>query len=293
MATARTALQGLLTAITPAGGWAATTPPTKAAVGWPGQQIIQGVAQGGYTLVAVFDAGDGAKNSTRWAGYTAGSLDVQPPAPGLLATLSKNVLAASGTCTVTLSGSPNVNDAVVFAAQPILGAAALANAVAGSSDTLTTLAAALAVSITASGLGLSATATGAVVTVTASSTTPLCALTANTGNVGQRTQETKRMTRHVRVIVWATTEAIRETVGNAIDQQLGVLDDIGGVYLSNAPLGDWLHIHSEGDMLVEEQLADIFRWDFRVALEYGTLSVEALYPVLGTSFDFTPSPPQP
>jgi hypothetical protein len=291
MATARTALQGLLTALTPS--WGTPSPAVKSGIGWPGQQLIQGVAQGGYTLVAIFDAGDGAKNSTRWAGYTAGSLDVQPPDPGFTAALSAALLPTSGSVTVTLSGSPNVNDAVVFAAQPLLGAAALANAVAGSSDTLDTLATALAVSITASGLGLSATATGAVVTVTADSATPLCALTAATGNVGSRTQETKRMTRHVRVIVWANTEPVREAIGNAVDGAIGVLDNVGGFYLSSSPLGDWVHVHSEGDLMVEEQLADIFRWDFRVALEYGTLAVEALYPVLGTSFAFTGGPTLP
>lgn len=293
MATARTALEGLLAQVTPGGGWGSTL----AGIGWPGQQLIQSVAQGA-SLVAVFDAGDGAKNATRWAGTTIGINDALPAAPGLLAAVSATALQPSGSITVTLSGSPNVNDAVVFSAQPVSfgSAAALANAVTGSGSTLSTLATALAASITASGLGLSASATGAVVTVTASSTTPICAVAANTGNQGTRTFETKRMARHVRCIVWAQTEALRESIGNPIDTQIGVLDDRGGFYLSPAspgPLGDWVHVHSDGDMLIEEQLADIYRWDFRVVLEYGTLNTETLYPVLGTSFQFTGGPTLP
>ena len=91
MATARTALEGLLAQVTPGGGWGSTL----AGIGWPGQQLIQSVAQGA-SLVAVFDAGDGAKNATRWAGTTIGINDALPAAPGLLATVSSTALQPSG-----------------------------------------------------------------------------------------------------------------------------------------------------------------------------------------------------
>ena len=288
MATARTAMQGLLSQLSPL--FAGLTPTAKFGIGWPSMLQIQSVAKKQCTLVAVYDAGDGAKNVTRWAAQTIGILDALPPAPGLLATVSDQTLAGSGTSTITLSGTPNANDAVVFSAQPVDGTPALlSNATATGSSTLTSLATALAASINAAALyGITASGSGAVVTVTGSSS-PLVLLGANTGNVGQRTFETKRMMRHVRAIVWANTEATREAFGTLIDTQLGILDDRGGFYLSPAspgPLGDYVAVHALNDMYVEDQLADIYRWDFRVGLEYGTMNVEALYPVLGTSLSF-------
>jgi hypothetical protein len=288
MATARTAMQGLLSQLTPL--FTGLTPTVKAAVGWPSMLLIQSVAKKQCTLVAVYDAGDGAKNATRWAGQTIGILDVAPPAPGVTAAVSETTLAGDGTATITLSGAPNVADAVVFSAQPVDGAPALlSNATATSGSTLTSMATALAASINTADLyGITASGSGAVVTV-AGSSSPLVLLGANTGNVGTRTRETKRMMRHVRVIVWGMSEAVREAFGNPIDVQLGKLDDNGGFYLSPVspgPLGDYVAVHSLGDMYVEDQLADIYRWDFRVGLEYGTLDVESLYPVLGTSLSF-------
>lgn len=290
MATARTALQGLLTNITPGGGWSSYTPPVKAGIGWPSSEQIQDVVKGGYSLVSVYDAGDGARDATRWAGPTYGMVPVAAPTPGLLAAVSAGTLGPNGgSVTITLSGTPNVNDAVVFAAQPAaLVAALLANATAVAGSTLDTLATALATSINAADLyGITASATGAVVTVEASAATPLCLVAANTGNVGQRAMEVKRMARHVRVILWAMSEANRETVGNAIDLAIGVLANTGGFYLSSSPLGDWVSVQKPHDMYVEEQLHDLYRWDFSVVLEYGTLNLETLYPVLGTSLAFT------
>lgn len=296
MATARTALSGLLAQLAPT--WSGASPVVKSGIGWPSTQQIQDVVKGGYTLVNCFDAGDGARNATKWVGQTVGILEVQPPAPGLVATLSQpTVLQPSSSVTVTLSGTPNLNDAVVFSAQPnqTTGVALLANALTGAGSTLDTLATALAASINTADLyGITASATGAVVTVSSSSSTPVVSCAANCGNQGSRSPELKRMARHVRVIVWAKSEAVRETIGNAIDLALGVLDNTGGFYLSPAspgPLGDWVHVHVDGDMLIEEQLQDIYRWDFRVMLEYGTIATEVIAPVLGTSFTFTPTVP--
>lgn len=306
MAQARTAIQGLLYQFNLSAGF---TPPIKQGVGFPSTPLIQDVTKGAYSIVSVYDAGDGARNTTRWAGQTMGLLDLDPPAPGVTAALNTRTLAATGTCTITLSGTPLIHDAVVFSAQPVLwlSQALLANATAGSNDTPTTMAATLAASINTAALyGVTATSTGAVVTVTAGNATPFSLLAANVGNQGARTFETKRMARHVRVTAWAASPSQREAIGNSIDVTLGILSNTGGFYLSKTPfdapfdtafdyqpLGDWVSVRAEADHWVEEPLADLYRWDFRVCLEYGTMNIETLYPVLGTSFTFAGAPPLP
>ncbi len=293
MATARTALQGLLTQLVPL--WSGFNPPVKFGVGWPSQLLIQDVTKGSYSLASVWD-GDGTKNTTRWAGTSYIAPDVTPPTPGVTAVLSPAVLTPGGTATLTLSGAPNANDAVVFSGQPMLGASLLANAIASTGESLASLASALASSISSAALyGVTASASGAVVTISAVSTTPTLNIAANAGNVGSRTLETKRVERHVRVICWCKDEPTRQAVTDPVDSTIGYLSNYFGFPLAGtagtSTASDWVRVRYLSDLYIEEQLADLYRRDFRVALEYGTSYLETLYPVLGGSLNFTPQVP--
>ena len=285
MGTLRQVLDGLVGQLAPL--YVGATPPVQLAVGWPPMAALQDVSKGVATLGTVFD-GDGTRDTTRWAGQTMAVPDVVV-APLVTAVLSAPIITPGGTATITLGGAIQANDAVVFSGSVGLGlgGAVLANATASASDTLNTLASSLAAAITSAGGGFSATATGAVVTVTLAATAPGNGqLGVNVGNLGTRIRELRRVTRHVRVIFWTQTEAIRQAVTDPADELFGELANFGFYTL---PSGEYVHVSYLSDSYVDdEQLRDIYRRDHRLALEYGTTRVESLYPVLGSNLAFIP-----
>jgi hypothetical protein len=290
MATLRTVLDGLVAQLSPL--YTGASPAVQLAVGWPPLDVIQDVSKGDLTAISVYD-GDGTRNTTRWAGKTWARVDTVT-APGISVTVNPSLLPPGGSCTVTLSGTPATNDAVVFAAQPLLGPAVLGSAVASSGETLDQLATALASSLTTA--GLTATAVGAVVTVTAAGG-PSYTVQAETGNLGARTFETVRIERHVRVIIWTQTELLRQSIGDPAVATICALEDYFGYSLAPNDVGlsgvtvpgDWVRVKYGSDRYVEdEQLKDVYRRDIRLSLEYGTPLVQTLYPVLGLGLTVTP-----
>ena len=285
MGTARQVLDGLVAQLTPL--WTGFSPAVICGVGWPSRNMIESVAtEASGPLVMVYD-GDGTRNTTRWLRTPAAKTAV-PPAPGVTAALSSIYLLASGSLTITLSGSPNTNDAVVFSAQPLLLAAILSNATATLGETLAQMATALAASITTNGtaVGVAATATGPVVTVTNAGTTNYTCM-ANSGNIGSQLWENARLNRFVRICAWTVDEPTRQTVTDPIASQLAYLENYFGYHLMS---GEGVRLIYHSDAYVEDaQLADTYRRDFRLSLEYGVTQLDTLYPVLGTSLSFTPA----
>jgi hypothetical protein len=255
--------------------------------GWPSKNHLDDITLGNYSLISVYD-GDGTRNTTRW-GRTPAALDTQPATPGVSAALSTTVLTAGKTATLTLTGTPNVGDAAVLSAQSTLGPAVLGSATTGAAETLAQLATALAASIQSgayAAANLTAAAVGGVITLTNASGGPAYQLQANTGNVGSRLWENRRVERHVRVIVWTNSDANRQVVGDPLDVLFAQLSNYFGFAL---PTGEWVRLKYMSDTYVEDaQLADVYRRDFRISLEYGVNQTDLLYPILGTSLTLTP-----
>jgi hypothetical protein len=266
---------------------AALSTPVIVGIGWPSKNTLDDLFLNSYTLVSIYD-GDGTRNTTRW-GRTPAALDTQPATPGVSAALSTTVLTAGKTATLTLTGTPNVGDAAVLSAQSTLGPAVLGSATTTLSETLAQLATALAASIQSgayAAANLTASAVGGVITLTNASGGPAYQLLANTGNVGSRLWENRRVERHVRVIVWTNSEAAREAVGDPLDVLFAQLSNYFGFAL---PTGEWVRLKYMSDTYVEDaQLADVYRRDFRISLEYGVNQTDLLYPILGTSLTLTP-----
>jgi hypothetical protein len=213
-----------------------------------------------------------------------------PAAPGVTAALNTGFLKPNGsTVTATLSGTPNVNDAVVFQAETVFAPAVLASATAVASESLTTLAAALTTQINSGPYAnalVTATSTGPVITITNNSATGYnCGV--NSGNVGSVLWENRRVERHVRVISWTKTEVIRQQVSDPVDGLLAQLENYWGYHLAT---GEGVRLIYRSDSYVEDaQLSDVYRRDFRISLEYGVTQLDTLYPVLATAFTFKAS----
>lgn len=286
MATARQVLDGLVTQLTPL--FTGFTPTVYCGVGWPSERAIAQVTQGGSSLVAVYD-GDGTRNTTRWNRIQATPVTAAP-APGVTSALNTGFLSPNGgTLTITLSGTPNAQDAVVFQAQGPTAYALLGTATAVASETLDSLAAALANSINTGTYAnplVTATANDAVITITNESALPYVCST-GTANQGSVLWENRRVERHVRVIGWTQNEVIRQAVTDPIDSTLAQLENYFGYYLAT---GESVRVMYRSDSYVEDaQLSDVYRRDFRVSLEYGTTQLDTLYPVLANAFTFEAS----
>ena len=273
MATTRTVLQAMVSqiaAVTP------SSPSFSLAVGWPPEDAIMSVPKTGYAVGGVFDAGPAPADRTRWHAITA--VPDTNSVPGLTAVLSGSGFLSSGQhATVTIGGSPIVNDAV-----GIQCGYQAATVVATNGDTTTTIAAGLAAAVNASSVAATATSAGAVLTLTATSSIPVSVATSN---IGTRTTEYHRITRFVRCVIWCPSEATRESIGDPIDLLFAQLEQNYGFQVTN---GEFVRVlYDQGDLYDESlQLKDIYRRDFRTKLEYGVTGTSSIYPVVG--FNLTP-----
>ncbi len=269
MATTAIALSALGAQVAASAGLPAS-PALTIGYGWPSESTVMRVATGEVgPLASVYDEGV-PRNTTRWHPIPAIPDSVTPP--GLVATLSATVTTT--TATITLSGTPKVDDCVALGSLESQAASYTATA----TDTLDTIAAGLAAAINAGMTAVTASASGAVVTLTA--VAPVVTLSAGVANQGVRVTEFKRIDRLVRVVLWTASETMRQSYGDPIDSQLARLY---ADYGFQAPAGDWIRLAYSSDQYVEqEQLRDIYRRDFHATLEYGVTGQDVLYPVLST-----------
>jgi hypothetical protein len=254
---------------------AGLTPLPAVNLGWPAERTLMAlVAQQKLSVVNLYDLGR-SRDASRFLLFIANEIDV---AAGITSVLSASQLSSS--VTVTLGGTVGLNDAVSFVAQNGKTVSATV-AVAGASDTPTSMASNLASAINSAATlsnWVSASATANVVTVY-NLTGSLLIVASNVGNGGTRYVEEHRVARAGQVNVWTPTAASRDQIARIIDTQLSYLDAHFG--LSGGPDQTWVRTRYLGDQMVDEDVyRDLYRWLFHVELEYGQTYAEALYTVL-------------
>ena len=185
-----------------------------------------------------------------------------------------------GTATIQIGGPITPNDAVAIVYSHVKGTSGAVVVIASATDAPNTVAANLAAALnndaTASTL-VHATAANNVVTLRSQISTPTT-IVANVGNGATRTREIGRRDRHLQVILWTRTEDDRNSVGNAIDTQIAKLEANFGLTFPDGTLGRVLYA---GDQQFDDAtLADTYRRDFMVSVDYPITTIDALYAVL-------------
>ncbi len=251
--------------------------------GWPPANMIQTVVGTQNAIVNIYDYRQ-SKDTTRWPVRRVSEVNVTATT---IAVLNNPTLVSGGTVTITLSGTPTVNDAIAFVANNArVTSSALVTAISG--DTATTLATKLAAAInTAATLNtwVSATSLGAAVTVTSLVGNAML-VQANVGNQSTFQQELRRVVRRMWICVWVGAEAIREVVGDPIEDKLSLLQSQYGVTFSD---GTWLKFDFVGDIISEEDiLVGVYRRNFFIDVEYGISPTQTATSVLVEKFSLTP-----
>lgn len=288
MATARAVMNKLASIMAPVVAGiqvSGQSAPVTFGIGWPSTNKIQDVPKasaGVFTsLCGIFDRGAG-NNTTRWP-VIAAVPDVVG-ACGLVCDLVDNSPLLT-TATLTLTGSPNTNDTVVFQygngvvlSPGYLESTALVGYKALVSDTLATFATALAAAISTIA-GLTAVSSGGVISIT-STNAPTYAV-ANAANQSVRTNEYNRLNRHLAVTFWCPSELHRQALTDPIESFLVQTRSSYGFQLAN---GEWVRLMYERDAYIDDaQLQSIFRRDFFMECEYGLTGSVLAYPILGAS----------
>lgn len=254
------------------------SPAPVVGIGWPALKRLQQLGSAG-PLVSIYDRSD-AKNRTRWTPFTA-TETVFPT--GVSATLSAPAIAAFGSVTVTVGGTPNLNDAIGLAVtNGVNGSATMAGAVAisASGATAATMASALASAVNAEatlGAWMTASANANVVTLTGI-VGALLRVAANVGNIASRATEVRRVQRTIQIVCWAATRTVLSQVCDPIEQALSAAQANFGYELGD---GTWLRIVLAADQDIEDDLLqDAYRRDFFATVEYGITTVDDAYSVL-------------
>lgn len=252
---------------------------------WPSAKALQSNVRpangpsglGPTTLVTVFDRGL-AKDSTRWVPSITGQ--TLTPAT-MTATLSENYVQQLATTTVTFGAVPTVGDAVGLVLAPFLFNAQAIVAIAGATDTASTMATQAATLLMANPViagWVFASATGPVLSITSLSSTQLVSIQANVGNGGSQSYEIARRFRHFQIVVWSRTADDRITVGDPIEVLIANLEANFGLTFPDGTLG---RLTFSGDMLRDDAtLSDTSRRDFMVCVDYGISTTNLTYAVL-------------
>ena len=249
-------------------------------IGWPSQKTLQNNVRKGaqpQVLVTIYDRGV-ARDATRWKPV---ELSRSITNATMTTTVSNNgTVPGFGTATIEIGGPITPNDAVAIVYSHVKGTSGAVVEIAGAADTPNTVAANLAAALnsdaTASTL-VRATATNNVVTLRSQIFTP-STIVANVGNGAARTREIGRRDRHLQVVLWTRTEDDRNSVGNAIDTQIAKLEANFGLTFPDGTLGRVLYA---GDQQFDDAtLADTYRRDFMVSVDYPITTTDALYAVL-------------
>jgi hypothetical protein len=261
---------------------ASISPGPTVAPGWPTlDALLSNVAKNGGIEISVYDKGP-SKDASRFMIHPANEIIVSA---GITTTLSAPTLPAMGTATITIGGTPVVNDAVSLVAMNVLvpSAAVTAGAVAGA--TTEGVASALAAAINAEAplnTWLVANVVGSVITIT-SLVAAVLRISSAAGNIGTRYTEVDRKIRMTQIDVWAPSDVLRTAVSRLVDNRLAFLDSHFGLQGVGGSVDDgtWVRIRDLGDEFIDTDVyRDLYRWMWNVSLEYGQTAQETLYSVL-------------
>lgn len=250
--------------------------PYKAAVGWPPVGVLQAIAKGGPSIIAVYDRKLG-KNTTRWNPHVISQTITTAT---LTSAVSPSRIAPGQTAHITLGGSVTSGDAVSALATVVGGNTGAVVAIGTGGDTPSTMATKLRnlINSDSSMAGvLTATASGSVVTVTNVGNVAL-ALASYTGNGGTQVREIGRRDRPMQIVVWTQTEDLRNLIVSVISPAIQ-LQDIGfGPTLADNTLA---RLSYTTDYDIEDNtLEDVYRHDFMVTMDYAVTTTDLLYSVL-------------
>lgn len=254
-------------------------------IGFPSERTLQNNVRKvpPTAIVTIYDRGL-ARDTTRWLPQRAGY--VSNPV-GITATLSAPVIAHGSPAVLTLTGTPNVGDGVGLGGVAIKNEPIGVVATARQDDTAATLAASLAAAVNADpnmSAVLKATAAGDAVTlaVNASQTVPsrLVRLAANVGNGAIEVMEVGRRDRGLQIVVWTRTEDDQNVIGDVIEIAIARMQMDFGLTFPDGTMGRLLF---GGDhLLPNATLADTYRRDFLVSVDYPITVPRQLYAVLAT-----------
>lgn len=258
-------------------------------VDMPSTEVMGNLARvPAHSLVSVFDDGF-AENVSRWNKIQYS--DVIMPI-GISSVVSRAVIPASSTATITISGTVLANDAVsavisfnaIIAGLDPTGEYPIKNVGTAFSQTTQTTTAQMATGLAAKinadtrvNAFISAVAVGSVVTVTNLLVVPMN-FRSKCGNIGSRTTEVARSKRSVQIIIWSTTRQERSRIGNAIMGWLGNRQANFGIALDD---GSYARLMYAGDKLGKDtHMHDIYQWNIKASAEFGITYTETLYSVL-------------
>lgn len=248
-------------------------------IGWPSQRTLQNNVRKGrqpQVLVTIYDRGM-ARDTTRWHVIELARTVTNAT---MTAALSSSTLPAHGTAMIQIGGPITPKDAVAVLFTQVRGTTNAVVVIGGNTDTPDTMAASLAAALNSDANAsamLSAVATNHVITLTSLVAGPIT-LAANVGNGASRVREIGRRERHLQVVVWTRTEDDRNTIGTAIEAEIATLEANFGLTFPDGTLGRLLYA---GDQQFDDAtLADTYRRDFMVSVEYPITTTDALYAVL-------------
>jgi|SRR5579859_438020 len=249
-------------------------------IGWPSQKTLQNNVRKGpppQVLVTIFDRGL-ARDATRWKPVELSR--TVTPATISVAISNSGTLPAHGTATIQFGGTVTPNDAVALLYTEAFGSTNAIMVSAAATDTPDSVTANLATAINedpAASQVMQALASNNVVTLTSRNAAPI-KLAANVGNGAIRVREIARRDRHLQVVLWSRTEDDRNTVGDKIEATVAQLEADFGLTFPDGTLGRLLFA---GDQQFDDAtLADTYRRDFMVSIDYPITTTDALYAVL-------------
>lgn len=264
-----------------------TTLTVEVGIGWPSERTLMDNVRGGANptaLVSVYDR-TLSTNSTRWLNHEVGR---SITAATLTAIASSTVIPPGQFITVTLGGTITPGDAIAALFTQVIGQTTAEVAIGGSTDTTITMATQLAGLINAdpvlslivsasSETGGRSPAPSNVVTLTSIASTPI-RVAFNVGNGATRTLEIGRRNRQVQVTLWTRTEDDRITVGDPIESAVALMERDFGPTFPDGTRGRVLFV---GDRQIEDAtLADTYRRDFFLSVDYPVTTTDALYAIL-------------
>lgn len=248
-------------------------------IGFPSERTLQNNVRKSTTptaLVTVFDRGL-ATDTTRWSAVRLGLTALPATVHG---SLSSPTMAAGAPVLLGLSGTPTAGDAVALVVTASLGLSFAQVAIAAAGDTPGTMAAQLASLInTDPDLSsiVSAAATDGIVTLTPLINGPI-KLACNVGNGAVAMTEIARRNRGLQIAVWTRTEDDRNTVGDVLEVAIAEMEADFGLIFPDGTMG---RVHYAGDHLLDDAtLADTYRRDFLLMVDYPITTTDQLYAVL-------------
>lgn len=251
----------------------------KVARGWPGLNAIQEAMKAKAVLVGVHDRGVSGLGASR-----PRDLGSVITAPGIASAVSNTHIMPGGQATLTVSlaqgsSAVKVNDAcalVVGKWNDRRGAVGIAV----TNDGLNEVAQKLLLDIQASDLAswLTVTRTNNVLTLT-NLGSDILEIGSNCGNIGLLYREVGREASELQIVIWAPDEDRRDLVGDLVSPRLGQFRADFGYQI---PSGEYIRVLGYKMFAPSDKdtVADAYRRDFVVSIDYSSYVTEKLYSVL-------------